>query len=138
MLKLPLRTVYCQPICFSAYGTHQFLDPASYYPGYCKKGIPYSQTLRLNRSSSDNINFDKRYNKLESWLFEKGYSEKMVRKQVLWAWEHSRESLLEKLKSEPDQKTLTFNITYYLVFQNVRNILQELNILLIPDQEYKN
>ena len=130
--------MYCQPICFSAYDIHQFLEPASCYPGCCKKGIPYCQTLRLNRISSDNSNFNKRCNKLESWLFEKGYSEKMVRKHVLWACEHSRASLLEKLKSEPDQKKLTFNITYYPVFQNVRNILQELHILLIPDQEHKN
>ena len=36
----------------------------------------------------------------------------MVRKQVLPALKHSRrESLLEKLKSEPDIKKLTFNIT---------------------------
>ena len=32
---------------------------------------------------------------------------------------------------------MTFNITYYPVFQNVRNILQELHILLTPYQEYK-
>ena len=38
-----------------------------------------------------------RCNELESWLLEKGYSEKMVRKQVLRAREHSRESLLEKV-----------------------------------------
>ena len=49
----------------------------------------------------------------------------MVRKQVLRACEHSRESLLKKMKSESDQKKLTFNITYYPVFQNVRNFLQE-------------
>ena len=61
----------------------------------------------------------------------------MVRKQVLRAREHSRESLLEKVKSESNQKKLTFNITYYPVFQNVRNILQELHILLTPNQEHK-
>ena len=60
----------------------------------------------------------------------------MVRKQVLWGHEHSRESLLEKVKSESDQNKLTFNITYYAAFQNVRNILQELHILLTPDQEH--
>ena len=63
--------------------------------------------------------------------------EKMVKKQVLRVREHSRESLLEKVKSESDQKKLTFNITSYPVFQNVRNILQELHILLTPDQEHK-
>ena len=117
--------------------THQFLDPTSCHPYHCKQGIPYSQRLRLNRICSDNSNFHKRCNELESWLFEKGYSEKMVRKQVLRAREHSRESLLEKVKSESNQRKLTFNITYYPVFQNVRNILQELHILLTPDQEHK-
>ena len=78
-----------------------------------------------------------RCNELESWLFEKGYSEKMVRKQILRAREHSRESLLEKVKSESDQKKLTFNITYCPVFENVRNILLELHILLTADQEHK-
>ena len=79
------------------------------------------------------------YEKLtqESWLFEKGYSEKMVMKQLLRALEHSRESLLKKVKSESDQNKLTFNITYYPVFQNVRSILQELHILLTPDQQHK-
>ena len=61
----------------------------------------------------------------------------MVGKQVSRAHEYSRESLLEKVKSEFEQKKLTFNITYYPVFQNVRNILQELHIFLTPDQEHK-
>ena len=116
--------------------THQFLDPISCHPYHCKNGIPCSQTLTLNRICSDNSNFDKRCNELEGWLFEKGYSVKMVRKRVLRAREHSRESLLEKVKSESEQKKLTFNITYYPVFQNVRNILQELHILLTPGQEH--
>ena len=49
----------------------------------------------------------------------------MVRKQVLRARKHSREGLLEKVKSESYQKKLTFDITYYPVFQNVKNILQD-------------
>ena len=93
--------------------------------------------MRLNRICSENNNFDKRYSKLESCLLEKGYGEKIVRKQFLRDREHSAESLLEKLKSESDQHKLTFNITYYPVFQNVRNILQELHILLTPDKERK-
>ena len=36
-----------------------------------KKGIPYSQALRLNRICSDNANFDKRCNDLEKWLMER-------------------------------------------------------------------
>ena len=77
--------------------------------------MPYSQKLRLDRICFDNINCDKRCNDLESYLLKKvTVTKKMVRQQILQARE---------MKSEPDQKKLTFNITYYLVFQNVRNIL---------------
>ena len=61
----------------------------------------------------------------------------MLKKQILPAREHSRESLLENVKSESYQKKVTFNIIYYPSFQNLRNILQELHILLTPDQEHK-
>ena len=75
--------------------THQFLDPSSSHPYHCKKGIPYSQALRLNRICSDNESFDKRCNDLEGWLMERGYNGKMIRKQILRAREHSRKDLLE-------------------------------------------
>ena len=54
--------------------------------------------LRLNRISYDYSNFDKRCNELQSWLLEKGYNEKMVRKQILQSSEDSGESLLKKVK----------------------------------------
>ena len=46
--------------------THQILNPTFCHPYHCKKDIPYSQILRLNRICSDNSNFDKRCNKFES------------------------------------------------------------------------
>ena len=54
--------------------------------------------------------------KLKYLNIKKSYSEKMVKKWVLQAREHSRDGLLEKVKSESDQKKLIFNITYYLFF----------------------
>ena len=60
--------------------THQFLDPSSSHPYHCKKGIPYSQALRLNRICSDNESFDKRCNHLEGWFMKRGYNGKMIRK----------------------------------------------------------
>ena len=56
--------------------THQSLDAISSHPYQCKKSIPYSQVLRLNRIWSDNENFDKRKD-LEKWLMERGYNKKM-------------------------------------------------------------
>ena len=117
--------------------THQFLDPTSCHPYHCKKGIPYSQALRFNRICSDNDKFDKRCNDLEKWLLERGYSEKMVREQILRARKESRDSLLERSNSRTQETKLTFNITYYPAYQNIRNVLQELHILLAPDKEHQ-
>ena len=48
-------------------------------------------------------NLIKRRNELRSWLLEKGYISKMVRKQTLQACEHSKESLLEIVISDCDK-----------------------------------
>ena len=117
--------------------TYQFLDSISCHPYYCKKGIPYSQALRHNRSCSDNKTFDQRCKDLEKWLMERGYSERMIRMQILKARGESRNTLLQRENSRTSKSKLTFNITYYLVFQNVKRILEELQDLLAPDKEHK-
>ena len=99
--------------------THQFLDPSSSHPYHCKKGIPYSQALRLNRICSDNESFNKRCNDLERWLMERGYNGKMIREQILRAREHSRKDLLEREKTEK-----TFEP-------------KELHLLLAPEKDHK-
>ena len=35
------------------------------------------------------------------------------------------------------EKKLTFNITYYLVFQTIMSIMEELHILLTPSKEHE-
>ena len=67
---------------------------------------------------------------------ERGYSEKMIHKQILRAREHSRNDLLEREKPQLSEQKLTFNITYYPAFQNVRTIIEELHILLTPNKEH--
>ena len=78
------------------------LTPTS-HPFYCKMGIPYSQTLRLNRICSNIEFFDKRCNGLEKYLLERGYSEKVVRKEILRARAIPREALLEKVNKQEKQ-----------------------------------
>ena len=99
----------------------------SSHPYHCKKGIPYSQALKLNRICSDNTNFDKRCNDLEKWLMERGYNEKMIHKQILRACEHLRNDLPEREKQQISEQKLTFNIMYYPAFQNVRAIKEILH-----------
>ena len=61
----------------------------------------------------------------------------MIHKQILRAREHSRNDLLEKKKQQMSEQKLTFSITYYPAFQNVRAIMEELHILLIANKEHK-
>ena len=68
---------------------------------------------------------------------ERGYSERMVTTQILKARAESKDSVLERGNTRTSESKLTFNITYYPAFQNVRSILEGLQILLAPDKERK-
>ena len=102
-----------------------------------RRNIPYSQALHLYWICSKNNFFDIHCNNLEKWLSERGYSEKLVRKEILKARSQSRETLLDKEKISRNDSRVTFNITYYSVFKNIRNALEELHILLAPDEQHK-
>ena len=86
---------------------------------------------------SDPNSFDRRCNDLEKWLIERGYSEREVRKQILRARGFSRDSLLDRENTREEQNKITFNLTYYPVFQNVKKLLAELHLLLTPDVAHK-
>ena len=45
--------------------------------------------------------------------------------------------MLEKDSNHSEENKLTFNITYYAVFYNTKTILEELQILLVPDKEHQ-
>ena len=117
--------------------SHQYLLSSSCHPFYCKMGISYSQALRLNRICSKNEFFDKRCNDLVKYLLERGYSEKMVHKEILGATAIPRDALLEEVNNQEKQNKMTFNITYPPVFRDVRKILEELHVILASDDGYK-
>ena len=68
---------------------------------------------------------------------ERGYKDKMMRKQIWKAWEYSRNDLLEREKPQMNEPKLAFNITYHPANQNVRAIMEELQILLAPPKVHK-
>ena len=120
-------------LCIKPTDSYQYLHSSSCHPYHCKKGIPYFQTLRLNRICSHPNSFDRRSIDLEKRLIERGYSDREVRKQILRVRGFSRDSLLDRKNTKEEQNKITFNLTYYPVFQNVKKILAELHVLLTPD-----
>ena len=113
--------------------THRYLDSSSCRSYHCKKSNPYSQALCRNRIGSNNAFFDQRCNKLEHWLHERGYIERVVRQEIQ---KIPRNELLEKERNHSEENKLTFDITYYPTFQNTKTSLEELQILLVPDEEH--
>ena len=61
----------------------------------------------------------------------------MIPNQILRTREHWRNDLLEREKPQMSEQKLTFNITYYPAFQNIRTIMEELHILLTPNKKRK-
>ena len=93
--------------------THQYLHASYCHVFHSKKSIPYSQALRLNRICSENSLFDKRCNDLEIWLKGRGYSDKLVRKQILKPRKFSRAKLLNSHRKKENEDKLVLNITYH-------------------------
>ena len=95
----------------------QYLHSSSCHPYHCIKGIPYSQTLRLNRIFSNSRSFDRRCNDLERWLLERGYKEKEVRNQVLRGRAIYRDDLMNRERTLQQKTQVTFDLTYYPAFK---------------------
>ena len=115
--------------------THQFLNLTSCHPYHYNKGITHSQALRYSKISSGNNRFDQRCNDLDKWLMKRSCSARMVKTQILKARDKSRYRLLEQGDTIISESKLAFNITYYPAFENVRRILEELQILLALDKK---
>ena len=116
--------------------THQYLHATSCHVYHSKKSIPYSQVLRFNRICSKNQFFDKSCDDLEVWLKNCGYSEKLVRQQILKARKYRRTELLHSQREEVHKNKLVFNITYYPIFSKLKNILSKIHLLLTQDREH--
>ena len=117
--------------------THQYLHATSCHVFHCKRSIPFSQALRLNRICSQGKFFDLRCNQLEEWLISTGYSGKMVRREVLKARKFDRNYLLDKEQDKKPPPDLVLNITYHPALNKIKSILSNIHILLTPNKEHE-
>ena len=115
--------------------THQFLHPTSCHPYHCKKAIPYSQALRLNRICSEDENFEKRCEDLYDWLIDRGYKHKVVEQQIIRACQ-DRDELLSTKPNIKDNK-LSLNLDYNPAFANLGSLLKELQPILRVNSEHR-
>ena len=70
-------------------------------------------------------------------ILKRGYSEKLVRDQILKARKFDRMELLNRAPKENKPAPLTFNITYHPAFSRLKSILEKIHLLLTPDAEHR-
>ena len=116
--------------------TQKYPHASSCHVFHSKNSIPYSQAWRLNRVCSENSFFDKRYNDLEIWLKGRGYSDNLVRKQILKARKFSRAELLNNQRKKETEDKLVLNIMYHLFLAQLKVVMTRIHILLTPDKEH--
>ena len=61
----------------------------------------------------------------------------MERKKKIRATAMPRDALSGKINNQEKKNKITFNITYYQVFWDVRKILEELHVIVASDDEHK-
>ena len=119
--------------------THQFLHFSSCHPFHIKKGIPYSQAVRMRRICSSEEYFEKRVPDLKEWLFSRGYNKDLVNSQVDRAKSLDRDTLLEISNSRDrigDRQI--FSTTFHPAVQKrVYDIFREAQLILECDEEHK-
>ena len=117
--------------------THQYLHASSFHVYHAKKFIPCSQSLRLNRSCSENSFYDKCCNDLEAWLSERSYSNKLVIQQTFKARKRKAKDLLNNIKDKRNNFKLVFSIIYHPNFSGFKDTMSFLHLLLTPDQGHQ-
>ena len=92
--------------------THQYLHVRSCEFFHSKKSIPFSQALRLNRVCSETSFSNKQCNDLDIWLRERGFSDKLDRKQILKS--ESLRDFPEKLYCSVKEKKMKKDLSLIL------------------------
>ena len=101
-------TLYCKPT-----DSHSYLNFHSSHPLACKKGIPYSQFLRIRRICSSDIEFEKNSSMLEHHFINQGYAKSLVRKSRNKVKQLRRYNVLYAPEKNENQNRIVFPITYH-------------------------
>ena len=117
--------------------THQLLHHSSCYPSHTKRGIPYSQALRIRRICSEDQFFDKRVGELRGWLFNRGYKEGEVDQQIDKVRSLDRLELLDRQIKDQSDGRIPLVLTYHPALNRVYDILRDISSILLVGPEHK-
>ena len=101
--------------------THQYLQATSCHPNHTKRGIPYSQALRILRICSDLETAKKRCDELTNNLTRRGYNKTKVRQQVQRALDNFMDP--PPPRANATSRQLFFTADYHPALPDIKGIL---------------
>ena len=105
---------------------HQYLNFKSCHAPHIKKGIPYSQALRLKRICSDENNLKKRLQELKGYLVKRGYDSGFVESQFSRVKGIGRTSLFTCKERSETKSRNCFVVDYHPALSALYGIFREL------------
>jgi len=115
--------LYCKPT-----DSHNYLRYESAHPQHCKKGLPYSQLLRVRRICSRLEDYDRNALMLCEHFHRRGYPSSIIEDALIRARRMSRDDLLNpqpKVVPSLETQPLFAISTYTPGEQPLRNIIQD-------------
>ena len=97
---------------------------------HCKRGIPYSQALRIRRICSEREDFLRSTQKLKGFLINRGYNEDEIQHQIDRTTGLDREALLCSKRTKTPLERVPLIVTYHPGLPPLRSILDEHSSIL--------
>ena len=124
-------TLYTNPT-----DSHSYLQFSSSHSTSCKKGIPYSQFLRVRRICFNGREFEKQSKFLAQCFLQQGYPKYLVENQRRKAMLMDRKTLIHGIKSlEMKEDIIVFPITYHPTNMEVVEVMKRNFMILKNDDE---
>ena len=105
--------------------THQYLHRDSCNPSHCKRGIPYSQVLRIQRICSETEDYLLRTQELKGFLINRGYNEDEIQHQIDRTTGLDRKRLLRSKRVKTPLERVPLIVTYHPGLPPHRNIVDK-------------
>ena len=80
--------------------THSYLRYESAHPPSCKKGIPYSQFLRLRRICNNDQTFERRSNEMSEFFSQRGFPVNTIKNSLRKASKFTQSEAINKRKNQ--------------------------------------
>ena len=117
--------------------THQYLHRDSCHPSHCKRGISYSQALRIRRICSRTEDYLQRTQELKGYLINRGYNEDEVQQQIDRTSGLDRDALLRSKRTKTPLQRVPLIVTYHPGLPPLRSILEKHSSILGVSERLK-